>query len=95
MSDHDPLKAFWAMLDFVPSAEPDDPRWRHWHVRPGDAVEIATMRRGLAPDILGEFHVIAADPEHFKLRDGRVFDQRGWLMTSNKKSSLRARKVKP
>jgi hypothetical protein len=94
MSDHDALTAFWGMLDHVPQAPPDDPRWKHWHVRAGDTVEVVVTRRGLAPDVLGEFSVAAADPDHFKLRDGRCFDQRGWLMTSNKKSPLRARKIR-
>jgi hypothetical protein len=91
----DQLAQYWAMIAHQPAeTSPDDPRWRPWHVRAGDEVEVVVLRRAGAPDVLGRHPVVAADPEHFKLRDARVFTQGGWLMTRSKRSALRARKVR-
>jgi hypothetical protein len=54
------------------------------------------MRRYGAPEVIGTFEAVAADPTVFKLADGRAFGQRGGgLLTRGKKSPICASKVNP
>jgi hypothetical protein len=84
------LERLFQALDFTPTADDDDPRWKRWHARPGDLVEI----RGANGDSVGRIFVTAASPRYFKLEDRRVFAQQGWPLVSGRKSPIRARKVR-
>jgi hypothetical protein len=82
-------RAFQA-LDFTPTADADDPAWKHWHARPGDLVEILDARR----EVLSRHFVRSASPAYLKLDDRRVFEQRGWPVVSGRKSPIRWRKAR-
>jgi hypothetical protein len=84
------LERLFQSFDFVPTAEPDDPRWKRWHARPGDLVEVC----GAKGDVIGRWPVTHASPDHFKLTDCRVFAQQGWPLVNGKRSRIRARKVR-
>jgi hypothetical protein len=96
-SDRDVLAKFFAMLEHMPEPAPlNDPRWRTKHVGSGQVVEVIAMRRYGAPEVIGTFEAVAADPTVFKLADGRAFGQRGGgLLTRGKKSPICASKVNP
>ena len=83
------LERLFQSLDFTPSADFDDPRWRPWHVRAGDLVEVNG-----ACEAIGRWFAIAASPLFFKIEDRRCFAQAGWPIVTGKRSPIRARKVK-
>jgi hypothetical protein len=85
-----PLARFFAWLAYEPAPTPGDPPWPRDAIRPGDVVEIAT-----AHDVIGRCRVIAASARHFKLRDGRSFDQaHRWPLFRGARATVRARKVR-
>jgi hypothetical protein len=95
MAAEEPLRRFFDWLDFWPKGDPADPRWRPWYARPGDVIEVVSLQGwGVAPEVLGQFSVAAANPRFLKLADQRVFEQDGWPVFSGKGSCLRWRKVK-
>jgi hypothetical protein len=79
------LEQLFQMLDFVPTAGTEDPRWRPWHCRPGDLVEVCG-----ASGVIGRYFVTHACPRYLKIEGGRCFAQHGWPIVSGKKSPIRA-----
>ena len=89
-----PMARLRDLLDYWPQPQDGDPKWKPWYAREGDLVEIySENRRTHTSTLLARHHVVSASSRHFRIDDGRVFDQRGWGLLARPKSPIRARKV--
>lgn len=91
-----PIGKVLAWLDH--NVEPELPLgdWPRHFLRQGDTAEINVIGKLTGrEETVGRFLVTAANSKHFKISDGRSFDQaEGWPLLSGKKSRVRARRAR-